>query len=285
MKKYLIYIVSALLLIALYMCATIPKMSAKIDSLETKDSIIKDNVELKSDSVEFVSVENVGSSMTPIPMESVSYQPVERMNRNVESSNAVKDVIKNDSVSNGDVALHCPNEMKINQVYDVFGIFSKGLSVDSIESLIKGKVEEHSKNPEEILQTTSTLHRSINFYDYIELRLIDPSKTFSIEKIHEKDKQKIVNGKVGENWHWKVVANKVNPDAQLLLKVIVYDESGDNISDSFSKTYSVKIDTSGKFYFSELLNYLYKNPTWLLTTLIIPLFVYFWKKFKEKKKE
>lgn len=180
----------------------------------------------------------------------------------------------------GNFAMSCPEEMEINNVYDVIGVFSLSLSQEELESFGKNVLQEHG----DIYLDQTIISDSIYFYDYIELRLIDPTNdNFRIIEVHKTNKQKVYKDGVREAWHWKVLPLKVNSNAQLILSLIIYDLNN-NVIENLSRTYKINIKTDKSYFINEFINYLYKNPTWLLTTIIIPLVIFFYKQNKKIKK-
>ena len=180
----------------------------------------------------------------------------------------------------GNFAMSCPEEMEINNVYDVIGVFSLSLSQEELESFAKNVLQEHS----DIYLDQTIISDSVFFYDYIELRLLDPTNdNFRITEVHNTGKQKVYVDGVREAWHWKVLPLRINSSAQLVLSLIIYDLD-DNVVDNLSRTYKINVKTNRKFFISEFINYLYEDPTWLLSTIIIPIVVFFYKQNKRLKK-
>ena len=195
----------------------------------------------------------------------------------------VKETVKEKiEVDSANFALYCNSVMKINKIYNVFGIFGKE-SLDSLKKNVEKIIEEHST--EEVnLDESNYTSENIIYYEKIQLKLIDPSGgDFLITPIHLNSIQVIRNNKVSEKWHWKVKPLKINSNSQLLLKLIIFDENM-QIDETLSKTYTINIKNNSKHYLSQLFNYINKNPEWLLTTIIIPLIIFLYKRIKKFKK-
>jgi hypothetical protein len=215
------------------------------------------------------------------PMVEESIPMVEESKPIVEENDGTKTIQPlNNNINKGNFGLYCPNKMKVDETYDVFGLFSLNDSLKLTED-IKNIISNHTRQDIELSQNTNYTSEEIMFYDKIELILIDPTDNFKIKPIHSKNIQSIINGKVSEKWHWKVTPINLDKETQLMLYLKIY--KNDIVDKTLSKTYFINIKSGN--YFEKLINYIFENPTWLLTTIIIPLIVFLYKNFKKNKED
>jgi hypothetical protein len=227
----------------------------------------KEYSEIISDTTEIV------KELESEPMSSEARPRIEAMEAPVYEETR-KEIIPTNK--EGSFGLHCDTIMKINSIYDVFGLFTTSGDLDYITETIINDIEEHSGR--RIEQTIST-YDQVEFYEIVELVLIDPTNKFEITKIHTESKQRF-RGK-DLKWHWKVKPTSVDFNSQLLLRLNIYDNDG-YIDDNFSKTYRINVKSDSRNLVQQFVNYLYENPTWLLTTIIIPLVIFLYKEIKKR---
>lgn len=167
----------------------------------------------------------------------------------------------------GKLAFDFPREMKVGERYDV--IFSITKSLNN-EVLFKG------------LDSAKFEIRNIEVSSGMRVLLYDPepegSKNFDIST---KDKVLFVSNDRNTKWLWHVKPLKKGTHT-IIVKVFatVYDERGTEreISQEVFKE-KIQVEATPSFTFS---NFFKKHWQWLFGTLLIPIFVYFYRK-KEKK--
>lgn len=259
-------IVIALLIFVCFSCTTNKKEYSEI---------ISDTTEIVKSEIEKMETEPILSEARPqieASPRSANRPRTEAMEAPVYEETR-KEIIP---TKEGSFGLHCDTIMKINSIYDVFGLFTTTGDLDYITETIINDIEEHSGR--RIEQTIST-YDQVEFYEIVELVLIDPTKKFEITEIHTESKQRF-RGK-DLKWHWKVKPTSVDFNSQLLLRLNIYDNDG-YIDDNFSKTYRINVKSDSRNLVQQFVNYLYENPTWLLTTIIIPLVIFLYKEIKKR---
>jgi hypothetical protein len=175
-------------------------------------------------------------------------------------------VIKNNTnLSEGRIVYKIPNIMKIRSTYKVFVRISKSKSTLSIYDSLSGEVKTS------ILPITETM----------EAKLIDLSpkdnKCFDIQEQND-GVQLVENGDTYTEWSWGVTPIRlVNSKLEIVISVI---RDGNKKDIVYEDTVEVERDIR-----EQILFFLKKYWQFLMTSMIIPFVVWFYKNIKEKKEK
>lgn len=175
-------------------------------------------------------------------------------------------VIKNNTnLSEGRIVYKIPNVMKIRSTYKVFVRISKSKSTLSIYDSLSGEVKTS------VLPVTETM----------EAKLIDLSpkdnKCFDIQEQND-GVQLVENGDTYTEWSWGVTPIRlVNSKLEIVISVI---RDGNKKDIVYEDTVEVERDIK-----EQILFFLKKYWQVLMTSMIIPFVVWFYKNRKEKKEK
>ena len=166
----------------------------------------------------------------------------------------------------GKMAYYIPDTMEVGNFYDVKLRITKKSNGDV---LINGLSENVQK----------IVINNIRVSNVMSATLIDSDGNFIIKTISTEE-QNIEKFGFTE-WVWSVKPIKSGENKlRLLIKVRVFTEDGDYIKDI--PVYNEKIKVESNIGWS-LKNWLNMYWQWLFSTIIIPIFIYFWKKRKKDK--
>lgn len=174
-------------------------------------------------------------------------------------------VIPSTSISTGEVIYRIPKVMKVRDTYQVIVKIRKGKSIISVIKNDNGNVKMS------VIPITETM----------EVKLIDPSpddfKAFEI--VADNDGVQIVDT-TGEwtKWSWDVTPIKVGK-ANLKIMVSII-KNGNKKEEVYRDNVIVEANIGNQIKF-----FWHKYWQWSFTTLLIPIFKYFWGLWKKKKKD
>ncbi len=219
--------------------------------------------------------DDVAASVSPIVTESnvvvsenysegISYEEVVP-NKNVKIIHVknTKVVKESSDLSNGRIVYKIPEKMKILSTYKVLVRISKSKAVVSIYDSLNDVVRTSE------IPVTETM----------EVKLIDlsPKEEKAFEIVDENNAVQIVdNGDTYTEWSWSVTPMRVgNSKLEVVVSVIRGDAKKDIV---YEDTVEVEKDvwTQIVFFWDEYWK-------WIMTTLIIPFIVWFYKNRKNKK--
>jgi hypothetical protein len=171
----------------------------------------------------------------------------------------------------GKLAVYCPREMTYKQSSDVIGFIADVIDDELIRESMMGRVDDAVDDMDEV-SDDDVLIRELQYYSTIELSLNDAdNEGFTIKKIHDNDLQTVRENM--EGWHWKVTPTSNSARQQLVLKVIVYDSNGEQLT-SFGKTYHIDIKIESGMFFRNTLTLFVENPEWAFASIITPVLTF-----------
>jgi len=200
-------------------------------------------------------------------------------------------LMKSDTVSNtrlevasGKVAFYCPLKMTYKETYTAIGFIADVISDEQIKARMIERIKKVERDADNVtLSDNNLLIEKIAFYKFIELRLDEASnERFEIKKVHSNDKQ-LVTDKM-EGWQWKVTPVASEKRQELFLKVIVYDEDG-NQDFAFTKTYLLDVNVDPFLFVHNSLMLFSTNPEWAFGAVITPVLTFFLGMYQRRKKQ
>jgi hypothetical protein len=173
-------------------------------------------------------------------------------------------------VNSGNLAFYCPRKVNYKEPFTALGFIADIISDQKVREQLLERVREVERDPDRVrLSDDNMLVRKIQFYKLIELRLDESSNSaFGIKKMHSEDKQE-VSDKM-EGWQWKVTPVASEKRQELFLKVIVYDEDG-NQDFAFTKTYLFDVNVDPFLFVHNSVMLFSTNPEWAFGAVIPPL--------------
>ena len=175
-----------------------------------------------------------------------------------------KVISKNSNLSQGRVVYKIPERMKIRSTYKVLVRIAKSESVISIYDSLEGTVRTS------IIPVTETM----------EVNLVDPSpkdrKSFEIVADNTAI-QIIENGDTYTEWSWNVTPIKIGNSHLKIVVSVIRDGNKKDVVYEDSVEVEKDIPSQINFFFC-------KYWQWLLSTLLIPFGVWWYKKNQEDKK-
>lgn len=200
-------------------------------------------------------------------------------------------MVRSDTVSNtrlevasGKVAFYCPLKMTYKETYTAIGFIADVISDEQIKARMIERIKKVERDADNIsLSDNNLLIEKIAFYKFIELRLDEASnERFEIKKVHSNDKQ-LVTDKM-EGWQWKVTPVASEKRQELFLKVIVYDEDG-NQDFAFTKTYLLDVNVDPFLFVHNSVMLFSTNPEWAFGAVITPVLTFFLGLYQRRKKQ
>lgn len=120
----------------------------------------------------------------------------------------------------------------------------------------------------------------VSIYKYLSITLTDPAGDFKIDSLSPGSRQ-LIDTLNGNKWEWAISTNTDKKTTVLILNIIA--EKPDGVIDNFSpRRIAINIQLERDF-FRKMYDFIHDDPEWLLTTLIIPAFVWFRKRYFDKK--
>jgi hypothetical protein len=185
--------------------------------------------------------------------------------------------------NSGNVAFYCPRKVNYKETFTAIGFITDVISDKEIKAKLTKRVKEVELDSAGVeLSDDKILIEKIRYYKLIELRL-DPASngSFEIIKVHLEDKQE-VNDEM-EGWQWNITPVSNQKDQKLVLKVIVYDESG-KVDSVFNKTRFVEIEVSSFAFFRNTKLLFVENPEWAYGSVILPFITFLFGMYQKRKK-
>lgn len=195
----------------------------------------------------------------------------------IEEINNSKSTIKIKHIKNSNVIKKETPEISLgNVIYQ-----TPDTMVVLIESKVIVRISKGKLNTEQITENLSGSIKvvPINVTSKMEVKLVDPSPesspSFEIKSVNKYEQ--VIEDEVYTEWDFTVIPLKAGEHE---LKLVVSIIRGDEVKEqTWSDTIKVKNNVPKK-----VLGFWEKYWQWLLTTIFIPLVVYFWKKRDDKKK-
>jgi hypothetical protein len=173
----------------------------------------------------------------------------------------------------GKMAYGVPDTMIVGKSYDVTLIITKEMS-DERESIMVEQIKNNSRTKSRI-----TIN-DIRVGNVMTAELIDGDGNFEIKSTSTSE-QNIEDFDQTE-WRWSVKPLKSGENPlRLIVKVRVYTEEGSYLKDIPVFDKDIYVKSNIKY---DAKNWLSENWQWFMSTLVIPIFLYFWNKRKKKEK-
>lgn len=192
-------------------------------------------------------------------------------------------------IINGKVVFYCPRVMYFKETCDAYGFISDVISDEDIRKMLIERIKDEmgEDGNRTHIDDRNLLVKTVQLYRMVELRLENVVKgAFEIVPVHSEAKQ--VLGDNMENWHWKITPMSIVADQQLILRVIVFDESG-QVAQHFNKTYYLNVKIRPYRFFHNAVVMMVENPAWTIGSIVAPIVTFllgrmsFRKKRKRKK--
>lgn len=196
-----------------------------------------------------------------IPVESTVRYEIKDSNESI-----IYDTTEISADNFGFISYNVPDSMKLGEHYKVtLRITKKPFS----EVLI-------TKISKDIINTTTIINK-LQMSDVMSAELIDSEGSFIINSLSTE--KQIIEGDYTE-WTWDILPNKKgNLNLRMVIKINIYNDKGEFVKDI--PVFERDIYTSSNLYYS-IKNFLTLYWQWILSTLILPLIVYIWKKKSNK---
>lgn len=186
------------------------------------------------------------------------------------TSTIITEIKKTPNYSVGKMAYSVPDTMKVGNLYDITLRITK---YEEDRVLIEGIDKNNNVKSKIVLN-------NIRVSSVMTALLIDVDSNFSIKSTSTMEQNIEEFGFTEWNWVVKPIKSGENR-LRLLIKVRVFTENGDYLKDI--PVYDQKIKVQSNIQWT-LKIWLGKYWQWLMSTIIIPVFIYFWKKRKKTSK-
>lgn len=260
MKKIIIYI----LIIILSSCHTknmtkskkIKKMEVNSETHDVELDGVSDHYDIEVDELKkYTSVTSSGGSgiKKSMSIENKKVKIVTKKNNNLKK--------ETNEIKIGHVLYQTPDTMIVLVESKVIVRISKDKSIDNTLDGISGKVNVVP----------------INVTDKMEVKLVDPSPdndpSFSVKSVNKSEQE--VDGETYTEWEFTVVPlRKGKHELKLVISIFRDGKSKEQV---WSDTIQVKANTPKR-----ILTFWEKYWQYLMSTFIIPIFVFFWKRRKKE---
>lgn len=266
------YILILILILSFFIIFNFSCKSPKnIESVEEVIDFDQDGVPDEKD-IEIIDIEypdrivvgsSVGSSMDNKSEKVEASKPKPELSI-LPSTTDDNDIKKELPYSVGRMVYSVPDTMKVGHLYDITLRITK-YENDSV--LIEG-IDKNNKVKSKIVLN------NIRVGSVMTALLIDLDSNFIIKSTSTSE-QNIEDFGYTE-WNWIVKPTKVGENRlRLLIKVRVFTEDGEYLKDI--PVYDQKIKVQSNIQWT-LKNWSSKYWQWLMSTIIIPIFIYFWRK-------
>lgn len=237
---------------------TIKTVSVDTLMLDNTHGVEPDHIEMAHNNIVLENSSHYLESESPKPLSSNGNSDLK-----IVYVKNTKVVANSSDLSEGRVVYKIPEKMKIRSTYKVLVRISKSKSVVSIYDSLSQKVMTST------LPVTQTM----------EVKLIDVSpadrKCFDI--VEGNNAVQIVDeGDTYTEWYWDVTPTKVGNSKLKIIISIIRDGNKKDVVYEDTVEVEKDIKTQIKFFFESYWQ-------WMLSTLIIPFVVWFYKNRKEKK--
>jgi|GEM_PF-2504191 len=170
-------------------------------------------------------------------------------------------------------------EMKRSETKNIHAFISIRHSESALRDTIR--IINAQEEPNKRNDTVSIFTQNILLYHYVDVRLLDPDHSFTIEQVHDSARQE-VDETDGNHWEWAITPNIDRKEARLILKVVA--EKPDKPAEPFeSRTIPITINVNTNIV-RPLWIYLYDHPEYVFTAILIPLAVYVGKRIFDRRK-
>lgn len=239
---------------------TIKAVSVDTLMLDNTDGIEPDHIEMAHNNIVLENSNHYLESESPKPLSNNGNSDLK-----IVYVKNTKVVANSSDLSEGRVVYKIPEKMKIRSIYKVLVRISKSKSVVSIYDSLSQKVMTST------LPVTQTM----------EVKLIDvsPADRKCFEITEDNNAVQIIDeGDSYTEWSWDVTPIKVGNSKLKIVISIIRDGNKKDVVYEDSVEVEKDIQTQIKFFFESYWQ-------WMLSTLIIPFAVWFYKNRKEKKEK
>jgi hypothetical protein len=244
----------------------------KKDSLKIEDDI-KNLNEVIKDKKHEAKLEPCSKESPPNLYEATPKTVIETEKTYVVSNN----FYTADELLDGKIGYFIPDSMIQNKTYRIY------MTLSVPDKKIKIKISKQYISPYQKIDTSKILVDDIKLGNTMNATLVDPTKSFNISSIG--DETKILSfdsTKTTETWMWDIIPLK-SGEIPLTLKVeVVINKNGTDRKtrlEVFNKQLMIKAEYIP--WYKKTINFLKIEWKWLITTIIIPLVIWYRKKRKK----